>query len=199
MESTRGAAILKSGSRIPTPSSPPPPLMAGEFDADVDELVDPNDEFFSKGIDSCNDVGESTMAPPPEAPPATVFPSLSPWPSPESDDLPFVTTPTFLRASMNQSSHVGSWSSGSDRRGNKKNRSREGVPAPARRSYSSIMLARSSSVEMEIKESRSWLGNWYLRLNGLPFIRDFERCVVRVEREYALRRSIATMRVSPPA
>lgn len=64
------------------------------------------------------------------------------------------------------------------------------------RSYSSIMLSRSSSVVTEIKESRSSLGSWYLRVKGRPLRRVLERRLERSERE--VWRSTTTIRVSPP-
>uniref|UniRef100_A0A0A9HS90 Uncharacterized protein n=1 Tax=Arundo donax TaxID=35708 RepID=A0A0A9HS90_ARUDO len=64
------------------------------------------------------------------------------------------------------------------------------------RSYSSTRLSRSSSVETEMRESRSSLGSWYLRVKGQPPRSDRERRAWTSARD-ALR-STATIRVSPP-
>ena len=72
----------------------------------------------------------------------------------------------------------------------------EELLAEAVRSYSSIMLSRSSSVVTEMRESRSSLGSWYLRAKGRPLRKVLERRVEISERE--VWRSTTMMRVSPP-
>jgi hypothetical protein len=64
------------------------------------------------------------------------------------------------------------------------------------RSYSSMRLSRSSSVETEMRESRSSLGSWYLRVKGLPPRSDRERRAWTSASDAC--RSTATIRVSPP-
>jgi hypothetical protein len=66
----------------------------------------------------------------------------------------------------------------------------------ATRSYSSTRLSRSSSVETEMRESRSSLGSWYLSVKGWPARSDRERRAWTSASEAFL--STATIRVSPP-
>ncbi|EYU40821.1 hypothetical protein MIMGU_mgv1a026079mg [Erythranthe guttata] len=86
--------------------------------------------------------------------------------------------------------------------GKRKRRRRPGFAAPPteellqRRSYSSTIFSRSSSVVTEIKESRSSLGIWYLREKDWLWRRVLERRWWRSERE--VWRSITMIRVSPP-
>lgn len=59
-------------------------------------------------------------------------------------------------------------------------------------------MRRSSSVERETKERRSWRGSWYLRNRGAGRERVAARWDVREERVEAVVGSIESMRVSPP-
>jgi hypothetical protein len=79
---------------------------------------------------------------------------------------------------------------------------REGLGEFSMRSSSSIMLWRSSSVVMEMRESRSSFGSWYLRekgVIGLLLKRVLERWDVREERVVVVWWGREIKRVSPPA
>jgi hypothetical protein len=114
-----------------------------------------------------------------------------------------------LRASTNQFSDLEESSRREPREeedsglaGKRKSRIREVREDPppeeeaAMRSYSSTRLSRSSSVETEMRESRSSLGSWYLSVKGRPPSSDRER---RAWTSASVAwRSTATIRVSPP-
>jgi hypothetical protein len=57
--------------------------------------------------------------------------------------------------------------SGLEKKRNNLSREGEGEGFEDKRSYSSIMFWRSSSVETVMRLSRSSLGRWYLRVNDL--------------------------------
>lgn len=167
----------------------------------MDELIDPNDEHVSKTIDSGTE--------PPHLPESPLFIKLSPFPSkhskpiPDPSDNPLLIIIVLFNASLNQDSDFGSSNNDptdSGRVGKRNNLIRDGVGELTIRSCSSNMLCRSSSVVIEIKESRSSLGSWYLSVNGRLLYRVRERWWVSDEMVAAVvRRSTATMRVSPPA
>lgn len=71
-----------------------------------------------------------------------------------------------------------------------------GLAEELRRSYSSTMFSRSSSVVTEMRESRSSFGSWYLSENDFPERRVLDRRRQRSERVVCL--STRMIRVSPP-
>ena len=183
-----------------TPLSSTWALIAAKLDTETEEEVDPNDELVSNTTDSGT---ENESKPPLLIPTKFSAGNGSEWPNPESDEFPFcITLALLLSASKNHDSDFGSWRTDpgeSGLEGKRNNRMREGVGVAGRLSYSSNILRRSSSVVSEIRESRSWCGSWYLRVNWYGIWRVWESWVVRAERLAVARRSTATMRVSPPA
>lgn len=137
-----------------------------------EDALDPNEELLSKTIDSG-----------------------------EEDESSTGFEPATFNASTNQSSSLFKSRTGSSVL-KRKNRMREdvGEAEDERRSYSSTILQKSSSEETEMRESRSWLGSWYLRRKLWdPLRRDLEIWEKREERESEVFRGMEIMRVSPPA